>query len=128
MSKKKIDNLDVLQEEIPEGDSESWKKVDFSLLCKAGKFSPYTYEITEFSAAENEILSSAEDYRVVLDAPIYSDKDTDDSFVISVYIKSDTADITRLIETISFKASDFTKSFGEFRLKFEDSKAQLFKK
>jgi hypothetical protein len=29
---------------------------------------------------------------------------------------------------LSFVARDYTKSFGEFKLKFEDGKAQFFKK
>ncbi len=103
-----------------------WKKAEFSLICTAGKFSPYTYEISEFTADENEILSTAEDFRIVLDEPIFCSKDIEDSFTLSVYVKSDTADLTELAKSISFKASDFSKSFGEFSLKFEDGKAKLF--
>ncbi len=102
--------------------TEDWKKAEFTLLCSAGSFSPYSYEISEFTAEENEILANAEDYRIVLDEPIYCTKDIEDLFTISLYIKSDTEALEEAIKTITFEAADYEKSFGEFSLKFEDGK------
>ncbi len=102
-------------------ESEDWNKIQFSLTATAGKFSPYSYEISEFEAEGIET-----EHKIVLDEPILCDKDTVDPFTITLYIKGET-DIDKVIESVSFKASDFSKSFGEFELKFKDGKAQPFR-
>ncbi len=99
--------------------SADWQKIEFSLTASSGALSPYSYIIEEFSAEENEILENAEDYRIVLDAPIEFTKDEKDSFTLSVYVKTDNeAELYELAGTISFKAETYEKSFGEFSLKF----------
>ena len=107
--------------------SEEWVRVDFSLTASSGKFSPYSFYIEQFSFADEGILDSTAEYKIILDEPIECTKDVKDPFTLSVYIKGET-DINEFVKTVSFKATDFNKSFGEFSLKFVDGKAQLFKK
>lgn len=114
-------------DEVISEEAESWHKIQFTLSASAGRFSPYSFYIEEFSFSENVLPEGISDYRIVLDEPIFCTKDQSDTFTLSVYIKGDT-DINEFIKDLSFKASDYTKSFGEFKLKFEDGKAKPFKK
>ena len=107
--------------------NEKWVRVDFSLIASSGKFSPYSFYIEQFTFADESIKESLEEYKIILDEPIECTKDVKDPFTLSVYIKGET-DINEFIKTVSFKATDFNKSFGEFSLEFVDSKAQFFKK
>lgn len=108
-------------DEVIAEDYKDWQKIQFSLTATAGKFSPYSYEISEFKADGIE-----KEHIIVLDEPILCDKDTVDPFTLTIYIKGNT-DVNEVIKSVSFKASDFSKSFGEFELKFKDGKAQFFK-
>ena len=112
---------------LTDEESEEWIRVDFSLTASSGKFSPYSFYIEQFSFADEGILNTTAEYKIILDEPIECTKDVKDPFTLSVYIKGET-DINEFVKSVSFKATDFSKSFGEFSLKFVDGKAQLFKK
>ncbi len=114
-------------DEIITENADEWQKLQLTLSASAGKFSPYSFYIEEFAFSKDVPTDRIEEYKIVLDEPIFCTKDINDPFTLSVYIKGD-ADINEFIKDLSFKASDYTKSFGEFKLKFEDGKAQLFKK
>ena len=113
-------------EVIPENDGE-WQKVQLSLVAKAGKFSPYSFYIESFGIKNDVLPAGAEDAEIVLDEPVFCTKDSSDPFTITLYIKG-TEDVYEFIKSVSFNASDYTKSFGEFRLKFADGKARPFRK
>ncbi len=110
-----------------EDSPEEWQKIQITLTASAGKFSPYSFYIEEFDFAKDVPKTGISEYKIVLDEPISCTKDITDPFTLTVYIKGET-DINELIKDLSFTASDYTKSFGEFKLKFEDGKAQFFKK
>lgn len=114
-------------DEIISDGAGEWQKLQFTLSATAGKFSPYSFYIEEFSLDAEALGISAEDVRVILDEPVSCTKDTTDPFTITLYIRAD-GDVREHIGDLAFKASDYTKSFGEFKLKFEDGKAKLFKK
>ena len=102
-----------------------WQKIELSLTARAGKFSPYSFSIDEFSLTADEL--QAAETKLFLDEPVYCTKDSSDPFTLTLYIKG-AEDVRELIDDISFKASDYTKSFGEFKLKFIDGKAKPFSK
>ena len=114
-------------DEIITENADEWQKLQLTLSASAGKFSPYSFYIEEFDFSKDVPIDRIEEYKIVLDEPIFCTKDINDPFTLSVYIKGDT-DINEFIKDLSFTASDYTKSFGEFKLKFEDGKAQFFKK
>lgn len=114
-------------DEVITDSPEEWQKIQFSLSAAAGKYSPYSFYIEEFSLDTTVLTEGAEDLKILLDEPIFCDKDTSDPFTLTLYIKG-AGDVNELIKSVSFVASDYTKSFGEFKLKFEDGKAQFFKK
>lgn len=113
---------EVITEETGE-----WQKLQLTLDASAGKFSPYSFSIEEFGFSEDVPTDGIEDYKIVLDEPIFCTKDETDPFTLTVYIKGD-VNINEFMSSLSFSATDYTKSFGEFKLKFEDGKAQPFKK
>ena len=109
-------------ENIPAESAEGWQKIEFSLIADGGRFSPYSFSIDEFSVMGDY---DADKIRLTLDEPIFCTKDTRDPFVLTVYVK-DAGDINEFIKSVSFKASDYEKSFGEFSLKFVDGRAKIF--
>ncbi len=114
-------------DEIITENADEWQKLQLTLSATAGKFSPYCFYIEEFDFSKDVPTDGIEEYKIVLDEPIFCTKDINDPFTLTVYVKGD-AQINELTKQLSFTASDYTKSFGEFKLKFEDGKAQFFKK
>lgn len=114
-------------EVIPEEEEEGWRRIQLTLNATAGSFSPYSFYIEEFDFSKDVPKSGISEYRIVLDEPIFCTKDITDTFTLTVYIQGDT-DINAFVKDLSFSAQKYTKSFGEFDLKFEDGKPQFFKK
>ena len=112
-------------DEIITENPEAWQKIQLTLSASAGKFSPYSFYIEEFVLAADAL--SAEETKLFLDEPVYCTKDSTDTFTLTLYIKG-AEDVREQIGNLSFKASDYTKSFGEFILKFIDGKAKPFSK
>lgn len=113
-------------EVIPE-EEEGWHRIQLTLNAAAGRFSPYSFYIESFGFAKNTPTTGILRHKIVLDEPIFCTKDISDPFTLTVYIQGDT-DINDFIKNLSFVAQNYTKSFGEFDLKFEDGKAKPFKK
>ena len=98
-------------------DTENWYRIDFSGVASTGSISPYSYEIPEFTINGDALPESILDYTVVLDEPLAFSKDKDDSFTISLYVKSEEKpDFSEASGSISFEAVNCKKSFGEFYL------------
>ncbi len=114
-------------DEIITENADEWQKLQLTLEATAGSLSPYSFYIEEFDFAKDVPKTGISEYKIVLDEPIFCTKDITDPFTLTVYVKADTQ-INEITENLSFTASDYTKSFGEFKLKFEDGKAQFFKK
>ena len=112
-------------ENIPADKAQDWQKISFSLICQTGKFSPYSFTIESFELSSQMSDGSASDVLVVTDGTVYCDKDTKAPFTLTLYVK-DAQDINNFVKGISFRASDYEKSFGEFSLKFVDGKAKIF--
>ena len=110
---------------IPAEEAAGWQKIEFSLICKTGKFSPYSFNISKFDLSSALLPDSASDILVTTDGEIYCDKDTDSPFTLTLYVK-DAGDINNFVEEVSFRAVTYEKSFGEFSLKFVDGKAKIF--
>ena len=113
-------------EVIPQ-EEEGRHRIQLTLNATAGSFSPYSFYIEEFDFSKDVPKSGISEYRIVLDEPIFCTKDISDPFTLTVYIQGDT-DINAFVKDLSFVAQKYTKSFGEFDLKFEDGKPQFFKK
>ena len=114
-------------DEVITENADEWHKLQLTLSATAGKFSPYSFYIEEFDFSKDVPKSGISEYRIVLDEAIFCTKDITDPFTLTVYINGET-DINEFVKDLSFVARDYTKSFGEFKLKFEDGKAQFFKK
>lgn len=111
---------DFTGDEIITKDSEKWQKLQLSLSASSGEFSPYSFEIREFA-----VEGTDKEHIVILDDTVVCTKDESDPFTLTLYVQ-DTRDAGEIMKEISFVASDYTKSFGEFDLKFEDGKAKPF--
>lgn len=110
----------VENEEFISDDGGKWYRIDYSVTASSGKISPYSFEIEQFEAVENEYLGSFSDHRVEIDEPLKFSNTEDDSFILSLYIRSETApDLEEVAENVSFKAVNYKKSFGQFYVTFE---------
>ena len=120
-------NEDMTEDSVlsDEEKAEKWTRIDFSMTATARKLSPYSFYIEKFTLA-GDIPIGDEDVKIVLDHPIEFTKDTSSPFTLTLYIKGE-RDINEIVKRISFKAADYERSFGEFRLKFVDSKVTFRK-
>lgn len=101
-------------------DGGKWYRIDYSVTASSGKISPYSYEIEQFEAEENEYLDSFSDHRVEIDESLSFSNTEDDSFILTLYIKSDKEpDFEEITKNVSFKAVNYKKSFGQFYVTFE---------
>ncbi len=107
-------------DEFLKEETDGWYRIDYCMTASSGKFSPYSYKISQFTAEENEFLASFEDYKITIDEPLEFSNIKDDSFTLSLYIKSDTEpDFTQITKSVTFKAVNYEKSFGEFYVTYE---------
>lgn len=113
------DSLDG-DENITDAQTNGWYRIDYNMTASSGILSPYSYKIEQFTAEENEILQQFSDYKVTIDAPLEFSNTEDDSFILSLYIKSDTTpDFDEITKTVTFKAVNYEKSFSEFSVTYE---------
>ena len=98
-------------------------KLNFNMIADSGKFSPYTYEISEFAMEENEYTKILGEIPVFLDEPLSFSNKVSDSCTLSIYVEKDKIDdLEKLAESITFTATKFEKSFAEFSVKHGEDK------
>ena len=98
--------------------SDDYIRIDYTMTASSGKFSPYSYEISEFTVEENEFTKNSGEILVSIDEPISFSNTVSDDFVLSVYIEKENAPaLSEITSEISFKAVNYEKSFSEFSLK-----------
>lgn len=118
----------VENEEFISDGTEKWYKIDYSVTASSGKISPYSFEIEQFEAVENEYLEGFSDHRVEIDEPLKFSNTEDDSFILSLYIKSaEEPELEEITKNISFKAVNYKKSFGQFYVTFEKREEETTK-
>lgn len=118
--------LEVIKAEIEEDDefllsegqsSEDFIRIDYTMTASSGKFSPYSYEISEFTVEENEFTEKAGTILVTIDEPLSFSNTENDDFILSVYIEKEYAsELSGIASSLSFKAVNYEKSFSEFSL------------
>ncbi len=119
--------LEVNEAEIEENDgfllsegksSEDFIRIDYTMTASSGKFSPYSYEISEFTVEENEFTEKAGEILVTIDEPLSFSNTENDDFILSVYIEKEYAsELSEIASSLNFKAVNYEKSFSEFSLK-----------
>ncbi len=113
-----VEEDDIISDENIEI-TEGWHRIDYYITASSGKFSPYEYTIEEITLQNDEFLSFAHNYTVLIDEPSYFTKDITDEMVISLYIDTDEEfDINSVCKEAEFKTLIYEKGFGEFKVKY----------
>lgn len=111
--------------ESTEAPSENGYRVDYNVTASAGRYSPYEYTIEAIALTDDEFLSFAEGYEVVIDETSYFTKDIHDEIIISLYIYTDeNIDIESLCTKAQFKTKIYEKGFREFKIKYGEDKSE----
>lgn len=104
---------------IPAAEINEWTRIDYKITASSGWASPYDYLIEEFTVKNEDILSEAKEYKVILDEPSVFTKDSPDDMTISLYLRLDgDADASDVMENVTFKAKVYEKNFAQFKAKY----------